>query len=105
MAKLVSAEGAVDAILSALARFTAAADPTLAYGHALTAFSGSRLARAAVAALFDIAADHADQLRQGWTPLVECLMRLHKLRLVDADVFCDASVRRADKSASFRGEF
>ena len=86
MAKQVSAEGAVDAILSALARFTAAADPALPLGHALTQFSSSRLAQAAVVTLFDVAGEHADMLRQGWTPLVDCLMRLHKLRLVEGDV-------------------
>jgi hypothetical protein len=46
-----------------------------------------------VRTLSEFATDAADALQQGCTPLLDCLMRLHKLQLVDRRIFVNGSVR------------
>lgn len=93
VAKQCYVSGAVDTILATLLRFTGLADAAAPPAATVAQLAGGRLAQAAVAALFDIAAEHADMLRHGWTTALDAIMRLHVLRLLDPSVFLDASVR------------
>lgn len=91
-AKATHSQNVIDALLTTLLQFTRAADPTQPYAHAIVSFGSSTLAREATVALFDIAADYADLMRSGWATCLDCLLRLHKCRLVDPSIFTDAQV-------------
>lgn len=91
-AKATHSQNVIDALLTTLLQFTRAADPAQPYAHAIVAFGSSTLAREATVTLFDIAADYADLMRSGWATALDCLLRLHRCRLVEPAVFTDAQV-------------
>lgn len=92
-AKATHSQNVIDAVLTTLLQFTRVADPSQPYAHAVVAFGSSALARDATVTLFDIAADYADLMRTGWATCLDCLLRLHKCRLVEPAIFTDAQVR------------
>jgi hypothetical protein len=93
VAKLCHCDDVIDSLLTTLAQFTYAADPSAPYAHAVVAFGSSLLAREATVTMFDIASAYADKLRTGWGTVLDCIMRLHKIRLVEVAVFVDAQVQ------------
>jgi hypothetical protein len=86
-------DGVLDTMLATLAKFSLPPDPAAPPSAVAALLATSRLAEAALAALFDIAGEHADALRHGWSTAIDTVMRLHVARLVDPSVFLDASVR------------
>jgi brefeldin A-resistance guanine nucleotide exchange factor 1 len=69
----------LDNLLSALCKFTTLLSPS-------SALAEDRKARMAAAAVFAIANTHGDHLRGGWRSLLDCVLRLHKLRLLPLSV-------------------
>ncbi|KAL5698166.1 Nucleolar GTP-binding protein 2 [Ranunculus cassubicifolius] len=79
-------EDTLDELLASFCKFTMLLNPYASAEETLYAFSNDLKPRMATLAVFTIANNFADVIRGGWRNIVDCLLKLKKLKLLPQSV-------------------
>ena len=88
-----------DRLIATLANHTAELDPSIP--RAVVAFGASTKAQAAVEAIFALANKYGDGIRNGWTQVMDCMIRLYKAGLLSPMVIATDGESLEDAKARF----
>lgn len=95
-------EDTLDELLASFCKFTTLLNPYASAEETLYAFSNDMKPRMATLAVFTIANSFKDSIRGGWRNIVDCLLKLKRLKLlpqsvVEPELFLSSSVFPADE--------
>ncbi|KAF5748605.1 GNOM-like 2 [Tripterygium wilfordii] len=79
-------EDTLDELLASFSKFTTLLNPYASAEETLFAFSHDMKPRMATLAVFTIANNFADSIRGGWRNIVDCLLKLKRLKLLPQSV-------------------
>ncbi|KAK1440800.1 hypothetical protein QVD17_06632 [Tagetes erecta] len=80
----------LDGLLVSLSKFTALLSP-MSTEESVLAFGNNSKARKSTIAVFTIANTYGDYIRSGWRNTVDCILKLHKLGLLPANLATDSA--------------
>ncbi|XP_020524408.1 ARF guanine-nucleotide exchange factor GNL2, partial [Amborella trichopoda] len=79
-------EDALDELLTSLCKFTTLLSPYTSVEDTIYAFADDPKPRVAVITVFAIANQYGNSIRSGWRNIVECLLKLNKLKLLPQSI-------------------
>ncbi|XP_021276369.1 ARF guanine-nucleotide exchange factor GNL2 [Herrania umbratica] len=96
----------LDELVASFCRFTTLLNPYASAEETLFAFSNDMKPRMATLAVFTIANNFGESLRGGWRNIVDCLLKLKRLKLLPQSVieFDVASASSSDATEAFKSE-
>ncbi|XP_015575473.2 ARF guanine-nucleotide exchange factor GNL2-like [Ricinus communis] len=99
-------EDILDELLASFSKFTTLLNPYASAEETLFAFSNDLKPRMATLAVFTIANNFGDSIRGGWRNIVDCLLKLKRLKLLPQSVveFDDTSASSSDVPGHKRNE-
>lgn len=99
-------EDILDELLASFSKFTTLLNPYASAEETLFAFSNDMKPRMATLAVFTIANNFGDSIRGGWRNIVDCLLKLKKLKLLPQSVieFDETAASSSDGLRNKRNE-
>ncbi|KAI0501235.1 hypothetical protein KFK09_016178 [Dendrobium nobile] len=80
----------LDDLVVSLCKFTNLLNSSM-FDEPITAFGDDTKARLTTETVFNIANNYGDHIRTGWRNIVDCILRLHKVGLLSAQLATDAA--------------
>ncbi|KAL5771268.1 hypothetical protein ACOSP7_015422 [Xanthoceras sorbifolium] len=97
-------EDTLDELLASFCKFTTLLNPYASTDETLFAFSNDMKPRMATLAVFTLANNFGDSIRAGWRNIVDCLLKLKRLKLLPQSVIefenADSDVQSQSKTES-----
>lgn len=99
-------EDTLDQLIASFSKFTTLLNPYASAEETLFAFSNDLKPRMATLAIFTIANSFGESIRGGWNNIVDCLLKLKRLKLLPQSVveFDNDSTSSSDTPAYLRNE-
>ncbi|KAK6236305.1 Sec7 domain - like 6 [Theobroma cacao] len=96
----------LDELVASFCRFTTLLNPYASAEETLFAFSNDMKPRMATLAVFTIANNFGESIRGGWRNIVDCLLKLKRIKLLPQSVieFDVASTSSSDATEAFKSE-